>query len=85
MNKKNQKINKTLKGVVISDKMQKTVVVAVMRLKWHPKYKRQYKTTTHYKAHEDKGEFKVGDRVFIQACRPMSKDKRWRVIGLAPK
>ncbi|MFH0852624.1 MAG: 30S ribosomal protein S17 [bacterium] len=81
MNKNNAKTAKTLRGVVVSDKMQKTVVVAVTRLKQHPKYKKQYKVTTRYKAHDEKGEFHTGDKVAIQECRPFSKDKRWRVIS----
>jgi len=72
---------KTLKGVVVSDKMQKTVVVAVVRLKEHKLYKRKYKATTRYKAHDEKGEYRLGDKVLIQECRPMSKQKHWRVAG----
>jgi len=68
-------------GKVVSDKMQKTVVVEVERLKEHPKYKRRYKVGKKYKAHNEKGEYKVGDRVIIEECRPVSKEKRWRVIS----
>lgn len=71
---------KQLKGVVVSDKMPKTAVVAVTRLKEHKIYKRKYKVTKRYKAHDDKKEYKVGDRVLIEECRPISKDKRWRII-----
>lgn len=71
---------KTLKGAVISDKMQKTVVVAVTRLKEHPKYKRRYKITKHFKAHDEKNEYKVGDRVLIVECRPISKGKKWTIL-----
>ncbi len=74
---------KTLKGAVISDKMQKTIVVRVERVKEHPKYKKRYKIHKKYKAHDEKGEYKVGDRVIIEECRPISKEKRWRVIGKA--
>ena len=70
-----------LKGQVVSDKMQKTVVVAVTRLKPHPKYKKYHKVTKRYKAHDEKREYKAGDEVIIQETRPMSKDKNWRVIG----
>jgi len=70
-----------LKGEVVSDKMQKTVVVAVTRLKPHPKYKKYHKVTKRYKAHDEKREYKAGDEVIIQETRPMSKDKNWRVIG----
>jgi len=81
MDKNNSKIIKKLKGVVVSDKMQKTVVVAVTRLKLHHKYKKQYKLTTKYKAHDEKGEYHAGDKVVIAECRPFSKDKRWRIIS----
>ncbi|KKQ68091.1 MAG: 30S ribosomal protein S17 [Candidatus Nealsonbacteria bacterium RIFCSPLOWO2_12_FULL_39_31] len=73
---------KQLIGKIISDKMQKTVVVEVERMKEHPKYKRRYKTHKKYKAHSEKGEFKLGDTVMIEECRPISKDKRWRVIKI---
>ena len=69
-----------LKGIVVSDKMQKTVVVEVERMKKHSKYKRRYKMSKRYKAHDEKGNYKLGDRVIIEECRPISKDKRWRVI-----
>jgi len=71
---------KQLIGKVISDKMKKTVVIEVERLKEHPKYKRRYKVSKSYKAHDEKEECKVGDRVIIEECRPISKEKRWRVI-----
>ena len=75
------KIRKNLRGVVVSDRMQKTVVVEVTRLKQHPKYKKQYKLTKKYKAHDEKGEYHTGEKVIIAECRPMSKDKRWRIVG----
>lgn len=77
MEKKNVK---TLKGTVISDKMQKTVVVAVTRLKEHPKYKRRYKITKNFKVHDEKNEYKIGDKIVIAECRPISKGKKWQVI-----
>ncbi len=77
----NKNRKKTLRGAVVSDRMQKTLIVAVTRLKFHPKYKKQYKVTTRYKVHNEKGEFKIGDRVVIQECRPISKEKKWRVVG----
>jgi len=70
-----------LKGVVVSDKMQKTIVVAVSRLKEHPKYKQRFKVTTKYKAHDENNEYKAGEKVIIEECRPISKDKKWRVIS----
>lgn len=69
-----------LKGTVVSDKMQKTVVVEVPRIKIHPKYKRRYKIHKRYKAHDEKREYHVGDKVVIEECRPISKDKRWKVV-----
>lgn len=78
-----QKIKRKLGGVVVSDKMQKTVVVAVTRLKWHPKYKKQYKVTKRFKAHDEKGEYRAGDRVIIEETKPLSKDKRWVVVKKA--
>ena len=81
MDKNNSKIIKKLRGVVVSDKMQKTVVVAVTRLKMDLKYKKQYKLTTKYKAHDEKGEYHTGDKVIIQQTRPLSKDKKWRVVS----
>ncbi len=80
MEKENKKI-RTLKGTVVSDKMQKTVVVSVTRLRKHHKYKKYYKITTRYKAHDENGEYRIGDKVVIKATRPTSKDKRWAVIN----
>jgi len=74
---------KQLIGKVISNKMQKTAVVLVGRIKEHPKYKRRFKVKKKYKAHDEKGEYKIGDRVIIEECRPISKEKRWRVISKA--
>ena len=71
---------KKLIGKIVSDKMQKTVVVQVERIKIHPKYKRRFKVHKKYKAHDEKGEYKTGDRVVIQECSPISKDKNWKVI-----
>lgn len=67
-------------GKVISDKMEKTVVVQVETIKEHPKYKRRYRSHKNYKAHDEKKEYKVGDTVVIEESQPLSKDKRWRVI-----
>ena len=71
---------KQLKGKVVSDKMEKTVVVEVETLKTHPRYKKTYKRHKKYKAH-DEGKHKVGDKVMIEECRPLSKDKRWKVVS----
>lgn len=67
-------------GTIVSNKMQKTVAVEVERVKEHPRYKRRYRVHKKYKAHNEKGEYKVGDRVIIEECRPLSRDKRWKVI-----
>jgi len=72
---------KRLQGIVVSDKMQKTVVVEVARFKLDSKYKKRYRVTKRYKAHDEKQEYKVGDKVVIEECRPISKEKKWRVIG----
>ena len=70
-----------LKGTIISDKMQKTVVVRVERLKKHPKYKKRFKSHKNYKVHlSKKEEYKVGDKVIIEECKPISKDKKWEMI-----
>lgn len=68
-------------GQVVSDAMQKTVVVAVTRVKQHPIYRKRYKVTTRYKAHDEKNEYKEGENVIIEETRPLSKDKRWKVVG----
>jgi len=70
---------KILQGEIVSDKMEKTLVVKVTRIKQHPKYKKRYKVFNSYKVHFEKGDYKVGDRVIIEECRPLSKDKRWIV------
>mgnify|MGYP001580170452 FL=1 len=75
------KKKRQLKGVVVSDKMAKTVAVSVVRLKKHPKYKKYFKVTKKFKAHDENNEYHVGDRVLIEETRPLSKDKRWKVIS----
>lgn len=68
-------------GVVVSDKMTKTRVVAVERLKKHPRYLKYYKVTTKFKAHDEENAYKKGDKVVIEETRPMSKEKRWKIVG----
>lgn len=77
-----EKINKgnTLSGVVVSDKMDKTIVVSVSRFVKHPKYGKYYKINKKYKAHDEGNDFKIGDKVEITETRPISKDKRFKVI-----
>jgi small subunit ribosomal protein S17 len=71
---------KGMVGVVVSDKMQKTVVVAVERLVEAPLYGRRTRRTRHYKAHDENGEAHLGDRVELVETRPLSKGKHWRVV-----
>ncbi len=72
-------------GTVVSDKMDKTVVVAVETLVTHPLYKKQMKNTTKFKAHDENNECGHGDVVKIMETRPLSKSKRWRVINIIEK
>jgi small subunit ribosomal protein S17 len=69
-------------GRVTSDKMQKTIVVAVESLKQHRVYKRTYKYTTKFKAHDERNEARIGDMVRIEETRPLSKEKRWRLVEI---
>lgn len=71
---------KVLAGKIISDKMQKTVVVRVERMKDNKKYRKKYKVSKNYKAHVEDQSFKIGDEVLIEETVPISKDKKWRVI-----
>jgi small subunit ribosomal protein S17 len=68
-------------GTVVSDKMTKTRVVAVASLKKHPKYLKYYKVTTKFKAHDENNEYKTGDKVTIEESRPLSREKRWKIIN----
>ncbi|MBI4034125.1 MAG: 30S ribosomal protein S17 [Candidatus Brennerbacteria bacterium] len=69
-----------LRGTVVSDKMTKTRVVAVERLAKHKRYGKYYKVTKRYKAHDENNEYKAGDEVVIQESRPLSREKRWKII-----
>jgi small subunit ribosomal protein S17 len=80
METQTKKTNKILKGVVVSDKMNKTVVVEVTRFVEHKKYGKRIKKTKNYKAHDENNVKKVGDRVEIEETKPMSKDKHFKVI-----
>lgn len=75
------KNRRRITGVVVSDAMAKTRVVAVTRLKKHWKYLKYYKVTKRLKAHDEKNEYKKGDNVVIEETRPLSKEKRWRVVA----
>lgn len=74
---------KKLTGTVVSDKMDKTVVVNVSRYVAHKKYGKYYKIDKKYKAHDESNEYKVGDKVIIEETRPMSKDKNFKVLSKA--
>lgn len=69
-------------GVVVSDKMDKTIVVKVERIKKHPKYKKRYKVWRKFKVHDENNEAKIGDKVIFEECRPLSKEKRWRLVKI---
>lgn len=73
---------KTLIGLVASDKMAKTIVVEVTRRVRHPLYHKYVQSRQRYKAHDENNDAKVGDRVLIEECRPLSRDKRWRVKSI---
>ncbi|RJQ14600.1 30S ribosomal protein S17 [Candidatus Parcubacteria bacterium] len=83
MNSENGKVkyHRQLRGVVVSDKMQKTIVVAVSSYKKHSKYQKYFKLTKRFKVHDPDGKYHVGDRVIIKESRPLSKEKRWVVVG----
>lgn len=78
-------LRKTRVGLVVGDKMDKTIVVAVERLVRNPLYGRIIKMTTRLKAHDETNECHVGDKVKVMETRPISKDKRWRVINIIEK
>ena len=75
------KKTRVLKGTITSDKMTKTVVVKVSSMKKHPKYKKYFKVSKKYKAHDEDNKYHTGEQVLIKETRPMSKEKRWTVIG----
>ena len=78
-------LRKTRVGVVVSNKMDKTIVVAIKDNVQHPLYKKIIKRTVKLKAHDENNECRVGDRVEVMETRPLSKDKRWRVIEILEK
>jgi len=71
---------KTLTGIVVSNKMKKTVVVAIERWIHHPRYKKRYRRTKKYKVHDEKNQCKIGERVLIEETRPLSRGKKWRIV-----
>lgn len=77
----NTKKIRTIKGVVVSDKMSKTAVVEVLRLKKHKKYKKYFKVSRRFKAHNPENQYHMGDKVVIKETRPISKEKNWEIIS----
>ena len=83
-----QKSNKTklvLQGIVTSDRMAKTIVVEIMMRKLHPLYKKYVTKSKTFKAHDEKNEAHIGDIVRVEECRPLSRDKRWRLIEIVER
>lgn len=76
----NKSFKRQAEGIVVSNKTDKTVVVKVERIKEHPLYRKRHKIHKNYKAHDEKNEYQVGDKVIIEECRPLSKDKKWQVL-----
>lgn len=78
-------LRRTIIGKVISDKMDKTIVVAVVRNVKHPLYKKIMKRTKKFKAHDENNECKIGDTVKLMETRPLSKEKCWRLVSIVEK
>lgn len=76
---------RVLQGTVVSDKMDKTIVVQVIRRYKHPRYRKYVNERLRYKAHDERNEAKVGDVVRIVSSRPLSREKRWRLQGVVEK
>ena len=81
----NQAKRKIKLGTVTSNKMEKTITVRVDIIKQHPLYKKTIKTSKKYKSHDESNEANIGDVVKIMECRPLSKDKRWRLVEIVKK
>jgi len=74
------KIHRKFKGTVVSDVADKTITVIVQRAKRHPKYLKRFNVTKKYKVHDPKNQYRKGEQVTFVECRPLSKDKKWRVL-----
>ena len=74
-------ISRQFSGVVVSDKSDKTIVVKVESVKKHPKYHKRYVVSKKYQVHDETNKYHIGDKVKFVECRPLSKDKRWRIIA----
>lgn len=80
--RKERKTKLVLQGIVTSDKMDKTIVVEIMMRKLHPLYKKYVTRSKKVKAHDEKNEAHVGDTVRVEECRPLSREKRWKLIEI---
>lgn len=76
---------KAKEGIVVSNKMEKTIVVAIETMTLHPIYKKRVKKTTKFKAHDEQNVAQIGDKVKIMETRPLSKDKNWRLVEIIEK
>ena len=85
MTENTRAFRKTMIGQVVSDKMDKTIVVAVLETYSHPLYKKTIRRTYKLKAHDENNECGIGDRVMVMETRPLSKDKRWRLVEIIEK
>jgi small subunit ribosomal protein S17 len=85
MKKNNNTIHKKFEGKVVSVKMDKTIVIRIDRLKKHPVYNKRIKISKRFKAHDEKNEAKLGDFVEIEECRPISKEKKWKLSRIIRK
>jgi small subunit ribosomal protein S17 len=82
MNPKETNKKRQLTGTVVSDKMDKTRVVEISRSKKHPRYEKYFNVSTRFKAHDETNQYKTGDKVVIEETRPLSKDKKWKIVKL---
>ncbi len=82
---KEKKSKLELQGVVVSDKMDKTIVIEIMMRKLHPLYKKYVTRSKKMKAHDEKNEAHIGDTVKVEECRPLSRDKRWRLTQIVQR
>ncbi|HOO45321.1 MAG TPA: 30S ribosomal protein S17 [Deltaproteobacteria bacterium] len=78
-------VKRELMGIITSDKMDKSVVVTVERLEKHPVFKKYIRRRMTFKAHDEKNECRMGDKVLIRECRPLSKSKSWRVVSIVER
>jgi small subunit ribosomal protein S17 len=85
MTPEQQVMQRERQGVVVSDKMEKTIVVEVTNVKPHPQYKKIVRRTNRLKAHDERNEAHVGDTVVVRECRPLSRDKHWRLVRVVER